>query len=62
MEPARAVSDVSGHRPLNTVTAWLQYQLAGDQTAKEVFFGPAPTLKQDTAWSDFARTSKADAS
>ncbi|WP_460441199.1 hypothetical protein [Amycolatopsis stemonae] len=47
---------------MNTVTAWLQYQLAGDQTAKEVFFGPAPTLKQDTAWSDFARTSKADAS
>ncbi|MFJ9779845.1 acetylxylan esterase [Amycolatopsis sp. NPDC101161] len=50
------------YRLIGAITAWLQYQLAGDQAAKGVFFGPAPALKQDTAaWSDFARNQRADA-
>ncbi|WP_406629795.1 acetylxylan esterase [Amycolatopsis sp. WGS_07] len=49
------------YRLIGAVTAWLQYHLVGDQTAKSVFYGPSPALRQDTAaWSDFARDSRAD--
>jgi pimeloyl-ACP methyl ester carboxylesterase len=48
------------YRLIGAVTAWLQYHLTGDQAATSVFYGPNPTLRQDTGWSDFARNGEAD--
>ncbi|SEF37385.1 hypothetical protein SAMN05421837_113215 [Amycolatopsis pretoriensis] len=49
------------YRLLGAITAWLQYHLTGDQAAKNVFHGPNPDLRRDTAaWSAFDRNSKAD--
>ncbi|WP_372669248.1 poly(ethylene terephthalate) hydrolase family protein [Amycolatopsis kentuckyensis] len=48
------------YRLIGAVTAWLQYHLAGDQAAKNVFYGTSPDLARDTgAWSDFARNTLA---
>ncbi|MCR6487809.1 hypothetical protein M8542_33785 [Amycolatopsis sp. OK19-0408] len=49
------------YRLIGAITAWLQYQLAGDQAAKGVCFGTSPGLPGDSAgWSDFARNQRAD--
>jgi hypothetical protein len=40
---------------LGPITAWLRYELAGDDAAGLTFRGPSPSIDRDPAWQDTAQ-------